>query len=745
MSAKKIYRLLLDIVSDVPSQMELTKTRIAEDVAITRKKSLYKNIRWSNKQQQEFDTYWKVVYGQKISNKWHRLYESSSGVFSVDYIPEKIYTTEIEPAFNDRQYAVALEDKSVIETLSKESGCIVPETFVVCSKGQLYNHNREPISFLEAVQCLKNRDIVIKPTVGSSSGRGVIFCGKDKTVDEDCLTNLLQGQGNDYIIQERIIQHPKYSVFNPSSINTIRIMTFIVENSIHHVPLAFRIGRATKNVDNIHAGGLVVGVEDNGRLLPYAYELGYGDKAIKYTEHPDSKVKFADYELPFIQEIINSAYKVHGRYPHIGIISWDYTVDEKGNVVLIEANIMGQSIWIPQMIHGKGAFGQYTRAMLGKSNALGITKPIRVLCVFGSLDRGGAETMCMNLFRQIDRKEVIFDFVKHTNKTGAFEEEIKELGGRIYTCPALTTKSYLQYINWWDRHFEKHPEHHIIHGHMFTTSGIYFKVAHKHKRIAIGHSHCANSGIGIDDRSGIESLIRKHLRDSIASNSDYRLACSFDAGKLIFPNDEFVVLKNAINVKNFMFDEHSRSEIRREFSIPDDCKMIAVIGSIATVKNPLGVIEICKELKRRTEKWRLVWCGTGSLIEEIENIITENNLRKYVTMAGVRNDINRILQGADVYLMPSLYEGLPVSVIEAQASGIPCFLSDTISKEANVTGLCHFLPLNQWELWANEIIKQKTIRLDTREKMKEAGYDIESTTKWLQNFYVEIENQYFGN
>lgn len=364
MSAKGVYRSLISITRAIPDYIEITKTIIAEDIAIVKKKPIYENIHWSVEQQRQFDTYWKGVYGRKISNKWHRLYESSSGVFSVDYIPEKLYTSKIEPALNDRQYAVALEDKSVIESLSKECGCIVPKTLLVCSKGQLYDHNREPTSLSEAVKCLKNKDIVVKPTVGSSSGRGLIFCGKDKTIDEYYLENLLQKQGNDYIVQARIIQHPKYSIFNPSSINTIRIMTFIVNNGIHHVPLALRIGRANKNVDNIHAGGLVIGVEDDGSLLPVAYELGYGDKTTKYSKHPDSKVEFYNYKLPYIQNIIRSAYKVHGRYPHIGIISWDYTIDDKGNVVLIEANIMGQSIWIPQMIHGKGAFGVHTKEVL---------------------------------------------------------------------------------------------------------------------------------------------------------------------------------------------------------------------------------------------------------------------------------------------------------------------------------------------------------------------------------------------
>ena len=170
--------------------------------------------------------------------------------------------------------------------------------------------------------------------------------------------------GENFVVQKRIIPHPDFSVFNSSSINTIRIMTYIANGEMHHVPIAFRIGRKGKNVDNIHSGGLVVGVRDDGTLLPNAYELGYGDKTTKYSQHPDSKVTFDGYKLPYIPEIINSAYAIHKRLVNIGIVSWDFTVDCENNPVLIEANIRGQSIWFPQIVHGKGAFGEYTKDII---------------------------------------------------------------------------------------------------------------------------------------------------------------------------------------------------------------------------------------------------------------------------------------------------------------------------------------------------------------------------------------------
>lgn len=206
----------------------------------------------------------------------------------------------------------------------------------------------------------------MKPSVDSSSGKGIVLLRSKDTAEGSFIRKIFESQGKDYIVQDIIQPHPSFAALNDSSINTIRITTYLVSDIIRHAPLALRIGRKGKTVDNIHAGGLVIGVEDDGTLLTEAYELGYGDKTKKFTEHPDSHIIFSGYRLPGISKIIESAEKVHGHYPHVGIISWDYTVDEKGNPVLIEANIMGQSVWIVQMIHGKGIFGKDTSKILSR-------------------------------------------------------------------------------------------------------------------------------------------------------------------------------------------------------------------------------------------------------------------------------------------------------------------------------------------------------------------------------------------
>lgn len=360
---KQLYRRILRDTEFIPQRIELIKTNIAESLAIAHKKNMYSSVSWTEEQQRAFDDYWVRNYGKRISNKWHRLYQAVSGKYCIDYIPEKLYTTSIEPFLNDRRYAVALEDKFMVEILAKDCGCVVPETILVCSAGRFYNGSRMPITEAAAVTVLsKECNYIVKPTVGSSSGMGIVFC--DSPIFAEQISRNIHNYGKDYIVQRRIYAHPSFARFNPDSINTIRITTYILNGKIYHFPLAFRIGRSGKQVDNIHAGGLVIGVQDTGLLCPLAFELGYGDKGKCFEEHPDSKVIFKGYQLPNVNAIIESATKIHGKLPHIGIVSWDFTIDRDCNPVLIEANIVGQSIWISQMIWGKGAFEEHTREIL---------------------------------------------------------------------------------------------------------------------------------------------------------------------------------------------------------------------------------------------------------------------------------------------------------------------------------------------------------------------------------------------
>lgn len=359
--------------------------------------------------------------------------------------------------------------------------------------------------------------------------------------------------------------------------------------------------------------------------------------------------------------------------------------------------------------------------------------PIRVLCVFSTLDRGGAETMCMNLYRHIDRNKVQFDFVKHTSKIGDYEKEILVFGGKIFEAPKLKASNYFEYANWWKHHFDRHPEHIIVHGHYFTISAIYFRIAHKYNRVTIGHSHF--SAINIPN---LKTCLVNLFLKNVGKHSDFKLACSGEAGEWLFPNKKYILLKNAINIKDFQYSETIRNEYRLKFNIKKNDIVLGTIGNFRQQKNPMGLIDIFKEVLKKNKNSKLVWIGSGPLEKDIKKRINDEHLNDCVYLTGSRSDVNKLLQMMDVFLLPSFYEGLGVALIEAQANGLRCFCSDRIPREVDVTGRCSFLPLNCPTLWADEISKSDNKRVDTQKNIIDAGYDIASTSKWLQEFYLNI-------
>lgn len=366
-----------------------------------------------------------------------------------------------------------------------------------------------------------------------------------------------------------------------------------------------------------------------------------------------------------------------------------------------------------------------------------MSEPIRVLCVFSKLDRGGAENMCMNLYRRIDRNKVQFDFVKHGPEIGMFEEEICALGGRIYEAPRYKLYNHIAYCRWWKHHLENHPEHQIVHGHYFSISAVYFKVAHQLGRITVGHSHSTT----VSRPSRCQTQVKRLLCKYVEQNSDYCLACSSAAGEWLFPHKKFVVLNNAVDTERFQFDSQEAENIRKELGIAQDTIIVGTVGRIIQVKNPGGIIEIYRALRTREHQVGLLWVGDGPLRGETENALAQAGILDQVIFTGVRADVDRLMQAMDVFILPSLFEGLPVVLVEAQAAGLPCLCSERVTREADVTGRCEFLPLDQPELWAKRILEVPRDRPDTRDALRQAGYDIGTTAKWLEQFYIDCLNR----
>lgn len=344
--------------------------RYSELKNIRRKKNLIAKVSLSDHQKQEIKDFFKQNYGRKIRTDWHRLYQSYTGAYHKDYFPEILLSTELEPKLNPYREAEFLGDKNFLPILfSGIDGLRVPKTYLSSVKGVVRDNNGSVLRTENAVEIIKDLgQCVIKRTVDTSSGRDVQVCDIDNGIDrktEMPISHILKNFGNDFVVQERIVQHESLSLLNPTSVNTFRVMTYILDGQIFVCPIALRLGRSNSDRDNIHYGGIVIGVNDDGTLKDKAFSE-FGNS---YKEHPDTKVSFDNYAVPIIEKskslhISDIAKQMHSRIPWLGILSFDLTIDSSGVVVVLEVNTTGQSAWFCQMVNGMPLFGENTSRIL---------------------------------------------------------------------------------------------------------------------------------------------------------------------------------------------------------------------------------------------------------------------------------------------------------------------------------------------------------------------------------------------
>lgn len=366
---KRIYRKITKKVRNLTVVLYKLKVNVFEWIAILRKYKLYKDIRINRDDIDKIDNLWIENYGRKTSKRWHKLYTSINGRFRYDYFPDHIFSTKLEPKLNSIEFAKFYSDKSLTEILYKSvTEAKFPETVIVNCSGYYQDKLRNIINKSEAIRLLLSLDeFIIKPTIGGSSGQGVKLVSLvDKDVDEKerLVKTTLEIYDQNYIVQLRLVPHKSLKKLYPHSINTIRLITYVVDNVIYHAPLSLRMGVHGNKVDNIHAGGIVVGLSDDGYLKKYGYQLGYCDSKINFEKHPDSEIVFEDYYIPQIGRTIDIAKKLHLNTPHLGIISWDFTIDESGESVLVEGNYYGQSVWFPQIANETSIFGLNTSKLI---------------------------------------------------------------------------------------------------------------------------------------------------------------------------------------------------------------------------------------------------------------------------------------------------------------------------------------------------------------------------------------------
>ncbi len=365
---------------------------------------------------------------------------------------------------------------------------------------------------------------------------------------------------------------------------------------------------------------------------------------------------------------------------------------------------------------------------------------IRVLQVFGKMDRGGAESIIMDLYRNIDRSNVQFDFVVHTDRECVYDKEIRSLGGKIYSVPRYNGKNHFAYVKAWEKLFQEHPEYKIIHGHIHSIAGVYFKVAKKYGLTTICHSHIAAEPVSLI------GFIKRVYQRPLRRISNWLFACSNLAGRWLYGEhctgkDNYFVLKNAIDAGKYRYNDDTRKRIRQELNI-DEKFVLGHVGRFHEMKNHMYLIDIFKEYYKINPNSVLLLVGDGGLRKKVEEKIEAEGLKDAVIMTGVINNVNELLQAMDCFVFPSLFEGLPVAVIEVQAAGLTGVISDQITEEVIITDLIERMPINiEPKVWAEKIQQycesiKDTERGDYYQVIADAGYDIKTTSAWLENFYL---------
>lgn len=374
--------------------------------------------------------------------------------------------------------------------------------------------------------------------------------------------------------------------------------------------------------------------------------------------------------------------------------------------------------------------------------------PVRVLHIVGSMHPGGMENFIMNLYRNIDRDRIQFDFVVHMSGDADYEQEIQRMGGKLYTLPRLTG----------------HP--------IANLKGLYRIVKDGHYKIVIRHTPNALVApqVYAAARAGAFSICHSHnttdpkkllhhigkllmMPDKIG-----RFACSKDAGIWMFGKRECTVVHNAIDIDKFRFDPKKRARIREEFSL-EDRHVYGHVGNFIRSKNHPFLLSVYREIARLDESAAFICIGDGELREQMLKEAERLGIRGQMIFTGIRHDVDAFLSAMDVLIFPSVFEGLPLTLIEAQAAGLPCLLSTAVDKGVEVTkGLVSWKSIDETpQAWAKKAVSLvgnngddmpkadiAEARLCQREAIAEAGYDIRALAKWYEDYFETISRQRGG-
>ena len=363
----------------------------------------------------------------------------------------------------------------------------------------------------------------------------------------------------------------------------------------------------------------------------------------------------------------------------------------------------------------------------------------KILQYVGGMNRAGAETLLMNIYRNTDREIYQFDFIYHTKEKCDYDDEILALGGRIIYLERPSIMNLNKYRSEFKNIVDEYGPYNTIHSHIQLMNGFVLDAASRANiKVRVSHSHLNGD---YNKSNVIRNIYRKHAKSLIKKNSTNNLACSENAGKYLYDGRPFEVINNAVDLSSFNFRKEYDKYLNETLNIDNELKIITHIGRFVDAKNHKFIIEIMSELVKLDKGYRLVLCGDGPNRPDVEELIKTYGIEEYVYLLGIRSDINKILLSTDIFLMPSILEGLPVVLVEAQAAGCECVISKNIPNECDMhIGIVEFMSLEESAtMWAKKIVTTKCEKIDfeiIRNKMQEANYDLLKNVEHLEEIYT---------
>lgn len=366
----------------------------------------------------------------------------------------------------------------------------------------------------------------------------------------------------------------------------------------------------------------------------------------------------------------------------------------------------------------------------------------RVLYIIDHLqNRSGIASVAMNYYRFFQKDGFNVDFLTYDENDESLENEVRQMGGNINYIPYLSIKNFFRFFISLKAFFEKNAgQYKVVHSHFPQIDLFAIPIAKKYGGVShyISHSHNTKHA------DSFLKIVRNFcFCYPLRFISDYRAACSIKAGKFMYgrgfsKSKKDIVVNNAVDCSKYIFDIEKRKELRKTLNV-DDAVVVGTVGGLRIQKNYSFLIDVMKILSQTEKKYKLIIVGEGPLKENLEQKVKRNNLEENVMFLGRRSDVDELYSAMDVFVLPSIYEGLPVVGIEAQATGLQCLFSDRITREVGVVN-SSFLPITDAFLWAKkiELLNSCVDRKKTASEIRTLGFDIACEAKKIQSFYKEM-------